>query len=428
MNVGPIHIERKQKARSLRLKAAVFASFTEPAPSARARLGEFNARDWNRAKFWLDVSGLALYFLDRLVALNLQECLPESTVKQLHQDFADNRERTAALIREALTVNTMLRELNIEFSFLKGLTLPSESVPESALRNQADLDILVREQDAPKVKTCLQELGYELDVVIGSTWEFKAGRMGMSTIRDMYRIRNDSSIDVRLSGNRDKQMDSDRLMRTEWRRIQNIPGQEIACLSPADIFVQQGQHIFKHMCSEFIRASWVLEYWRHICARKTDAAFWREAEKVAAREPGAGVAIGAATLLATLVFGPFAPQELSRWSMDQLPPAICLWVQLYGQRVLLSDTPNSKLYLLLKKQLSPDSKAGRTERRRRLFPLHLPQRITRPNGEESMKEQLRRHKVQALFAMRRLRFHLAQGLLLAIEGPRWERRLSGVAQ
>ncbi len=428
MNVGPIHIERKQKARSLRLKAAVFASFTEPAPSVRARLGEFTARDWVRAKFWLDVSGLALYFLDRLVALDLQECIPDSMLGQLHQDFADNRERTTALIRESLTVNMMFRELHIDFSFLTGLTLPSESVPESALRNQADLDILVREQDAPKVKMCLQELGYELDVVVGTTWEFKAGRSGLSTIRDLYKVRPERSVDVRLSGNRDKRMDSDRLMRTEWRRIRGIPGQEIACLSPADIFVQQGQHLFKHMCSEFIRASWVLEYWRHICARKTDAAFWRETERVAAREPGASIAIGAATLLATLVFGPFAPLELSRWSMDQLPPAICLWVQLYGQRILLSDIPRSKLYLLLLKQLNSDSKAGRIERRRRLFPLHLPQRITRPDSKESMKERLRRNKIQALFGMRRLGFHLAQGLLLAIEGPRWERRLSGVAQ
>jgi hypothetical protein len=428
MNVGPIHVELKQKARSLRLKAAVFASFTEPAPSVRARLGEFTTRDWSRAKFWLDVSGLALYFLDRLVALDLQECIPESTLRQLHQDLADNRDRTAALIQEALTVNTMLRGLNINFTFLKGLTLPKESVPESALRNQADLDILVREQDARRVKTCLQELGYDLDVVIGSTWEFKAGRMGVSTIRDLYRVRPERSIDMRLAGNRDKGMDFDRLMRMEWRRIQGIPGQEIACLSPADIVVQQGQHIFKHMCSEFIRASWVLEFWRHVCARKADAAFWREIEKVAVRDSGARVAIGAATLLTTLVFGPFAPPELSRWSMDQLPPAICLWIQLYGQRVLFLDTPRSKLYLLLQKQLNPDSKAGRIERRRRLFPLHLPQRITRPDSEESIKERLSRNKIQALFGLRRLRFHLAQGLLLAIEGPRWERRLSGVAQ
>ncbi len=428
MNVGPIHVELKQKARSLRLKAAVFASFTEPAPSVRARLGEFTTRDWSRAKFWLDVSGLALYFLDRLVALDLQECIPEPTLRQLHQDLVDNRERTAAHIQEAGKVNTMLRGLNIEFAFLKGLTLPKESVRESALRNQADLDILIRDQDAPVVKTTLQELGYELDVVVGSTWEFKAGRMGMSTIRDLYRVRADRSIDVRLSGGRDKRIDYDWLTRAEWRRIPGIQEQEIPCLSPADIFVQQGQHIFKHLCSEFIRASWVLEYWRHVCARQADAAFWRETEKVAARDSDARVAIGAATLLATLVFGPFAPPELSRWSMDQLPPAVCLWIQLYGQRVLFLDTPRSKLYLLLKKQLNPDSKAAEIERRRRLLPLHLPQRITRPDGKENIRERLRRNQVQALFGMRRLRFHLAQGLLLAIEGPRWERRLSGVAQ
>jgi hypothetical protein len=172
----------------------------------------------------------------------------------------------------------------------------------------------------------------------------------------------------------------------------------------------------------------VLEYWRHVCARKTNSAFWSDAERVAKKEKGAVTAIGAATLLATLVFGPFAPEELARWSMDQLPPAICLWIQLYGRHVLLSDTPRSKLYLLLRKELNPNSKAESVERRRLLLPLHMPQRITRTGEAESMKERFGRNRVQTLFALQRLRFHFAQGLLLAIEGPRWERRLSGVSQ
>ena len=425
MNVGPIRIQRKQKARSLRLKAAVIASFTEPAPSVRARLSEFTERDWNRAKFWLDVSGLALYFLDRLIFLDLQDCLPESTMKQLRQDLADNRHRTDALICEAITVNAMLCGMEIDFAFLKGITLPLESVPDRALRNQADLDILIRRQDAAGVKEGLRELGYELDVVVGPTWEFKAGRTGTSTIKDLYRARPDRSLDMHLSRNRSELTESDRLMRRGWLAVS---GKQIARLSPADIVVQQGQHIFKHLCSEFTRAAWVLEFWRHVSTRREDASFWSEAEKAATREEGACIAIGAATLLATLVFGPFAPPELTRWSMDQLPPAICLWIHLYWRRVLLSDTPKSKLYLLLKKQLNPDSKTGRIERRRLLIPLHLPPRIARPEGVESIRQRLQRCAVQTRFAMERLRFHCAQGLLLAVEGPRWERRLSGVTE
>lgn len=425
MNLGPIHIEWKQRGRALRLKETVLAAFHEPAPSIRARLGEFTSRDWNRAKFWLDVSGLALYFLDRLVALDLESCIPASMLNQLHRDFADNRDRTASLFTEVLALTGEMHDQKIQFSWLKGVTLPPESVPERALRSQMDLDVLVREGDANRVSACLAEFGYKLDAVSGSTWEFKSGPSGISSLKNLYQVRPERSIEVHLDSNAKSCSHPDRLARAEWRSIQ---GYQLPALSPADVFVLQGQHLFKHMCGEHTRASWVLEYWRHVCARRQDVAFWREVELVAANEPGASVAIGAATLLTTLVFGPFAPKELSRWSMDRLPPAVCLWIQLYGRRVLLSDTPGSKLYLLLRKQLNPHSETAKAERRRLLFPIHLPQRITRAGEKECLVRRLQRAKVQAQFAMRRLRFHLAEGARLAVESPRWERRLAGVSQ
>jgi hypothetical protein len=213
-------------------------------------------------------------------------------------------------------------------------------------------------------------------------------------------------------------MEPDRLTRAAGH------AEKVASLAPADIFVLQAQHLFKHMCGEHTRASWVLEYWRHVCARKVDANFWREVEQVAMCEDAA-IAIGAATLLTTLIFGPFAPSELTRWSLDRLPPAICLWIHLYGKRVLLSDSPGSKLYLLLRKQLNPHAKH---EHRRLIFPIHLPQRITRSQACEGLQGRTRRFRVQMMFSARRLRFHLAEGLRLAIESPRWERRLAGVSE
>ncbi len=218
---------------------------------------------------------------------------------------------------------------------------------------------------------------------------------------------------------------SDRLSR---RQLLAVRDHQLPALSPPDILVLQGQHLFKHMCSEHTRASWVLEYWRHVCARRNDAAFWDEVELIAKQEPGSDIAIGAATLLASLVFGPFAPKSLSRWSMDQLPPAICLWIQLYGRRVLLSDTLFSKLYLLLREELNPKSSAEHTARRRLIFPIHKPPRITWATEREGLWTRLRRYRFEAQFIVHRLRFHVAEGLGLAIESLRWQRRLGGVSQ
>jgi hypothetical protein len=422
MNVGPIQIENGTGARSLRLKEAVLAAFFEPAPSIRDRLGEFTLRDWDRATYWLDVSGLALYFLDRLVTLDLEPCLPIALVSRLRTDLQSNRMRATSLFVDAVQITRELRRVNVECALLKGATLPIESVPDCGLRNQMDLDLLIRDADASRVKDLLERFGYSLDAISGRTWEFKAGPSGTSSLKNLYEVRPERSIEVHLMENVTINSKDDRLKRAQLRVIRD---RELPALSAADILVQQGQHLFKHLCGEYTRASWVLEFWRHVCARRNNAAFWREVELIASEEPGTEIAIGAATLLATLLFGPFAPAELSRWSMEKLPPAICLWIQLYGRRVLLSDTPGSKLYLLLRKELAPQSTEEHVARRRLLVPLHWPQRITRPKKNETLSSRLRRYKVQAQFVMRRMRFHIAEGIGLAIESLRWQRRLAG---
>jgi hypothetical protein len=286
-----------------------------------------------------------------------------------------------------------------------------------------DLDFLVRESDTDLVKECLAKFGYSLHAVSGSTLEFKAGCSGTSTLKNLYQVRPERAIEVHLIAKAEQA--SDRLERAQ-RRL--IAGQPFPVLSPADLFVQQGRHLFKHMCGEYTRASWVLEYWRHVCARRNDLEFWRDVEAIAGQEPGASLAIGAATLLTSLVFGPFAPQGLSRWSMDCLPPAVCLWIQLYGRRLLLADTPGSKLYLLLLKELNPYSEAEGRARRRLLFPAHRPPQITRAERSEGFITWLRRQRAQTRFVMRRLRFHVAEGAGLAVESLRWQRRLTGVSQ
>jgi hypothetical protein len=371
------------------------------------------------------VSGIALYFLDRLAALNLEASIPPAFLGQLRVNLKSNRMRTTSLFIEAVQITRELRRVNVECALLKGATLPVESVPDSALRNQMDLDLLIRDADATRVKDLLETFEYSLDAISGRTWEFKAGPSGRSSLKDLYEVRPERSIELHLMENAKVDSKTDRLKRA---RLQVFRNRELPALSAADVLVQQGKHLFKHLCGEYTRASWVLEFWRHVCSRRDDGAFWQDVELIASEEPGTEIAIGAATLLTTHVFGPFAPVALSRWSTEKLPPAICLWIQLYGRRVLLSDTPGSKLYLLLRKELIPHSAEEHVARRRLLIPLHWPQRIARPEKDEPLLARLRRYKVQAQFVMRRMRFHTVEGIGLAIESLRWQRRLAGVSR
>jgi hypothetical protein len=429
MNDDKVNVETRTKRRSLRLKEAVIASFWEPAPSLRARFSEFSLADWQKVMNWLDVSGLALYLYDRLRTLEIQDCLPSSILWRLRNNLADNRDRTDWLFTEAVAVSQSLMSSKIDFALLKGVTLPAESVPDATLRCQTDLDMLIRESDAHRTQECFKLHGYELDVVSGKTWEFKAGTTGLSTVRDIYRVRADRAIDLHLFPDRKNgSTTSPTLDRLDRVQVRSIHGVSLPVLSPADIFIQQATHLFKHMCSEHTRAFWVLEFWRHISARRNDAAFWRQVEAIAASEPQADLAIGAAILLTSLVFGPCAPEQLARWSLDRLPPAVCLWIQMYGRHILLSDNPRSKLYLLLRKQLRPDSATERTARRRLIFPVHMPQRVTRAGANERFTSRFLRYRAQARFFMIRLGFHTSEGLRLAFESIRWQRRLAEVTQ
>lgn len=62
--IDPQSVKRSAR-RSQRLKEAVLACFYEPTSDVQTRFAGFTSIDWERILFWLDISGLALYLLDR---------------------------------------------------------------------------------------------------------------------------------------------------------------------------------------------------------------------------------------------------------------------------------------------------------------------------------------------------------------------------
>ncbi len=412
----------RNKNRSRRLKDSIIATFTESPPNVRVQLEEFSVHDWKKIMFWLDVSGLALYLLDQLTLLGVEDCVPWEILIRLWQNLDDNRKRTASLLNEAIAVNEEFRQRKINFALLKGITLWPESVPNTALRCQVDLDLLVRDSDAAKANEALAKLGYEVCAMSGNTREYKAGAFGTTTLKDIYKVRKERALDLHLLSN--PKGKRDRLARAQLRNIQGIM---LPVLSPADLLVQQAIHLFKHMCSEHTRAFWVLEFWRHVVARHDDVEFWRTVDAIVANEWQADIAIGGATMLTTLMFGEFAPYALTRWS-DQLPPGVRLWIQLYGRRILLSDSPCSKLYLLLRPQLTGNLNTVPAAQRRLMFPVHLPPRVTRGETGEALAHRLNRYWAQTRFTFLRVGFHASEGLRFAIESLRWQRRLTGLTQ
>src|SRR5580692_12038566 len=232
-----LQFESKATARATQLKKAVLACFYSTSAEAEARFAGFELRDWQRILYWLDISGLALYLLDRLTTLGLERCVPAPILSRFRDDLAENRARTDALFQEAVAISAELMRLGISFALLKGITLTPDSVPDSALRWQIDLDFLVAARDATTARHVLQTtFGYRMHAVCGNTMEFTAGESGAPDIRKIYRIHSQRSLELHIlstTPGKDGRR-TDRLARTQLREFD---GAIIPALSPADILV-----------------------------------------------------------------------------------------------------------------------------------------------------------------------------------------------
>jgi Uncharacterised nucleotidyltransferase len=419
-------VEGGLSSRAKRLKQAVLASFNPEAEDVEVRLAGFELRDWLRILYWLDISGLALYLLDRIKQLGLEHCLPKPIRTRLEQNLIENGERTKALFEEAAAISAEMTRRNIGFALLKGITLTPDSVPDCRLRWQTDLDFLVAACDATEARHVLMTFGYGLHAVCGNTMEFSAGRPTAPDMGKIYRVHSQRSLELHMvstSASRDGQR-RDRLVRARRR---NFGPTLIPALHPADVLVQQALHLFKHLCGEHTRASWVLEFRRHVEARRLDGMFWIEVERIAAQEAQGEIALGVAVLLSELVFGKLGQVPAADRSIEKLPRKVRLWVESFGRRVLLADSPGNKLYLILRKELRSDPEQ-RGAIRRLVFPAHFPPPVTRGARGERWAARLMRYRIELRHILVRLCFHVVEGVKYAIELSRWQRRVTEISQ
>jgi len=404
-----------------KLKEAVIASFQGSAPEVASQFLNYSQSDWKAILVWLDISGMALYLLDRIDELGIEDSVPAEILERLQLNLQRNRQRAAALLHEAETVAKQFEQAGIPFALLKGITLTPDSVPKPALRWQIDLDLLIPESDAKAAMDVLRTLDYSLHATCGNTLELRSGSPGKPDLANLYRAHAQKSLE--LHSLRRQEGLPDRLTRASARLFEGI---KMPALSAADIMVQQAMHLMKHLCGEHTRLSWVLELSRHIRVRENDGPFWNEVRAIAAAEPQADLALAMSLWLADDLFETTPRIAARQWGADRIPDGVLLWLRRYARELLLSDSHASKLYLLLRRQLPnrPDVKSTA----RLMIPLCLPARITVPVPGETLAARLTRYRIEAAYSWQRLRFHVFEGLRLGIEALCWEWRMPKVQQ
>jgi Uncharacterised nucleotidyltransferase len=400
------------------MREAALLIFCDPVPHQCFRLQNLSEREWRRLLHWLDISGLALYFIDRIVELELTDWLRPHVLARLQENLADNTERTRGMIAESIAIQQEFQAAHLSYAKLKGLSLWPSSVPRPELRSQFDLDFLVAEDSALAARKILEQRGYRLYIVSGRSWEFKLNEKPGGSLKDLYKALPSHAVELHIESNVPGH--SSPLGRAEKRELH---GYSMPVLSPVDLFLGQGLHAYKHVCSEFSRVAHLLEFRRHVLLRREDHAFWSALQSAAGQNRRTCMGLGVVTLLIEHVMGDFAPAALRNWTVECLPRSARLWVERYGRRAVFGGHPGSKLYLLLQKELEAVGVPAKRSLRQILLPVRLPPLVIRAFPNETLAVRLSRYRLQLRFIRFRLRFHIVEGLRYAWESRRWRRRI-----
>lgn len=406
----------RQLSREQSLRMAVLSLFCHPVPEQCSILVELSAQEWKRMVRWLDLSGLALYFLDRLVELRLCNLLPTAVFTRLHLSLIDNTERTRQMLLESMRIQKGFQQSRISYAVLKGISLWPAAVARPELRSQFDMDYLVAESDLATAQGILERAGYRLYAVSGKSWEFKKNEQPGVALKDIYKHFGSYGVELHTipAGTNSNSL----LDRLHWREVE---GMLMPLLSPLDLFLGHGMHTFKHVRGEYVRAAQFLELRRHVIRYRDDGEFWRELRLEAEENRRTCLGMGLSLYLIEHVMGSFVPDALACWTVDRLPDRLRLWVHTYGHRVVLGDHPGTKLYLLLEQELEKCGLEIKRSARSRLLPAHLPPPAIRPSANESTRTRIRRNFMHLGTIVERARFHVVEGMRYAVEARRWHR-------
>lgn len=338
-------------------KAVVGAVAGEGRESLSGRFSEFALSDWNSSWPWLDESGLELYLLARVKALELESTIPAAMLRRMDQNFADNKVRTSAMFDEFVNINLGFLRADLMYCNVRGFALVPISCPDPALRRQISFDFMMRRDDSGRCQKVLTELGYVVHALSEQVLEYRSPPIaeGQSTL---YKPSAQRSIMVYFVADSAEAADRAPYEMLLRRKLQTWNGFTFYALQDSDHFVAQAISMLGHLGIERTRLAYLFEYWTGVNYWQSDEKFWGEVSHCAQQHPLRSVALGTASLSAANIFGGDLPVLLRQMAATKLEANFRLWSETYRWDALLIDYPATRLDRVLREPHCDDVLKG----------------------------------------------------------------------
>lgn len=393
----------------------------------------FSAHPWEHTLEWLDHSGIALLWWNRVKESGEEKRIPAEIGERVEKNLTDHRIRVAAMAEEFDSINQVLGKAGVRYAAMKGLTLIPDYCSDIFLRTTYDYDYLLPQESMTDAEEALRAAGYirKEDPEDHPVVYFHKTRIPRSPLNrdDLYSAGFPRTVELHYlfwdptQVGISLELPRDIVARRVLRRLDipaNPPGRPIEFygLAEEDDLTLQLLHAFKHILHNWCRLCSLLDIAYFLQHRASDAAFWdRFLVRIDQSTPLCEIA-GVVFLLAAGVFGGSIPEPVAARIIQSLRSPLVLWVNRYGLESALDNFSSNKFNLFLHREFIRDDAAWNKIRRNHLFPIHRPNKAVHGAGMTLASRQLAKWK-QAVYVAGRLKHHLAAGAQYSVESLFW---------
>ena len=360
-----------------------FLSYSTDASGRALEFGKFSRRQWESTFKWLDFSGLAFYFLQKLKDTNTLDTIPAWWASRLQQNFEANQQRVGYMTERFACLNQKFDDAGVRYAVLKGLSLVPQFCDDPLLRYQGDFDYLVDDRSVMTARQILVEAGYRAKWS-SSSQEFIFVLKEMderSRSVDQYYAQTLHAVELHLNI-----WDSDldgaplipKLFFVGRGTSHHFNDLAFPALADEDAFLLQVLHTCHHVFSHWVRMSCLFEIGHFLTGRGSDVELWNRIEQRVGESLVLREFVVIVTELAANLFAVPIPQLVRDWG-SRIRPGPRIWVDHYarlwafGEMPIhhFSGFPRGKLVGFLRQQYRDAAPAQLSSGQRALPPSRL---------------------------------------------------------